>query len=286
MRSRPPIKMLSQLMVQQPQLIWLLIRNLLHKHLTVEYDYLFGNGRSRNPRQISLKITNQCNLRCEMCAQWGMSGYNLDRTKDDLDETVPLEAYQRMADEVAGNKPIFYIWGGEPFLYPDLMPLMAYLKEKRLTTTVVTNGISLKKHAPQLVAMGLDGLMVSIDGPEQTHDRIRGWDRCYSHLMEGLAQVREERQKARSILPYIAVLITISRHNMGQLVETFEAAEEAGADAVICYYSWFTNPEIGGQHVTIMREHFNVTPSAWEGYVLPYGEIDGELVARQVEQVR
>ncbi|UCH61943.1 MAG: radical SAM protein [Fidelibacterota bacterium] len=286
MRSRTPLKILSQLMVQQPQLIWLIIRNLVRKHLTVEFDYHFRKGFSKNPRQISLKITNRCNLRCEMCAQWGEAGYNFNRPKEEIDEAVPLEIYQRMVDEVAPDRPIFYIWGGEPFLYPDLLPLLAYLKERNLTTTVVTNGLHLSNHAAKLVAMQLDGLLVSIDGPEKTHNRIRGWDQSYSHLLEGLSRIREERHKARSVLPYIAVLITVSRHNMDQLVESFQAAAEAGADVVICYYSWFTNPEIGRHHVAVMQKHFNLTPSTWEGYLLPYDQIDGHLVAQQVRQIK
>ncbi len=285
MRSRVPLKMLSELITQQPQLIWLLIRNLVRKHFSVGYDYHFGNGHSKNPRQISLKITNKCNLRCKMCGQWGESGYNLDKPKEEINRVVPLDIYKQMVDQVAPDNPIFYIWGGEPFLYPDMMPLLWHLKEHKLTTTIVTNGIQLRDNAADLVDMQLDGLLVSLDGTEDVHNNIRGWDNCYAHLMEGLEKVREIKAEKKSLLPYIAVLITISQDNMHQLEEIFEEAAKAGADAVICYYAWFTNPVIGRQHVEVMEQRLDVTPTSWEGYLLPYANIDTAMVTEQVRRI-
>ncbi len=34
------------------------------------------------PQIVTLTVTNQCNLRCRMCAQWSEEGYMLDKTGD------------------------------------------------------------------------------------------------------------------------------------------------------------------------------------------------------------
>jgi MoaA/NifB/PqqE/SkfB family radical SAM enzyme len=147
------------------------IKSLIRKHVTVNLDYHLGkNGFSFPLSQISLKITNKCNLRCKMCAQWGEKGYNLGKPASVIKEVVPLETYKKMVDDVAHLKPIIYIWGGEPFLYDDLMPLVAYMKDKKFVTSVVTNGVKLEQHAEEIVDRGWEVLMLSLDGPGEVHD--------------------------------------------------------------------------------------------------------------------
>jgi radical SAM protein with 4Fe4S-binding SPASM domain len=182
--------------------------------------------------------------------------------------------------------PIFFIWGGEPFLYRDIINVLRYLKQNRLTTTIVTNGLRLADTAQELVQMQLEGLLVSLDGTEHVHNEIRGWDKCYKRLMEGVAELRREKERKKSILPYIAFLITISKDNVHELPEVFKIAETAGADLVVCYYSWFTNPEIGRQHVQIMQERLHTTPAAWNGYVLPVDKIDARAVQKSVSAIQ
>jgi radical SAM protein with 4Fe4S-binding SPASM domain len=285
MHSRVPIKVLSQLLTQQPQLVSQVIKSLYRKHFSVNYDYHFKNGKSAPPKQISLKITNKCNLRCKMCAQWGESGYNFTRPGKVLNEEVPFEVYKNLIDDVTPHKPIFYIWGGEPFLYKPIMDVLYYLKENNLTTTIVTNGIKLKENAAELVNMGLDGLLISLDGTEEVHNDIRGWEDCFQHLVSGLDEVNKHKKEKNSILPYLVFLITVSKDNADSLHEIFKVCQDLNADAVICYYSWFTNEEIGHAHTQLMEQRLDTTPTAWNGYLLSTDEIDIKAVQENVEKI-
>ena len=93
------------------------------------------------PTFVQLRVTNLCNLRCKMCGQWGETG--IFRTQSGADPTdgalerqriqeligakrqLALSDYVRLLDEIAPWNPIMSLFGGEPFLYPDIVPLIA-----------------------------------------------------------------------------------------------------------------------------------------------------------------
>ena len=78
-------------------------------------------GLGRRIHQLSIRITDVCNLRCHTCGQWGDSGFLCGANLKELKkaEVSPQRYQELMRDLVAhGHKPNVYIWGGEPMLYP------------------------------------------------------------------------------------------------------------------------------------------------------------------------
>ena len=142
------------------------------------------------PTFVQLRVTNLCNLRCKMCGQWGDTGIfraqsGADATDGALERAriqeligakrqLALSDYVRLLEELAPYDPIISLFGGEPFLYPDIVPLIREIKARGLTCTVITNGGRLEALARDLVELGIDSIAVSIDGPPDVHDRIRG----------------------------------------------------------------------------------------------------------------
>jgi radical SAM protein with 4Fe4S-binding SPASM domain len=225
--------------------------------------------------QLDIKITNRCDLRCSMCAQWGESGYNLEKSSAELKAgECDAEDYVRLVEEISAWKPLIYIWGGEPLLYPDIRAVVEALKERGMTVSMVTNGTTLASHAEWIVEAGLDLLMVSLDGPDEVHDRVRGLPGAHRRLLEGMAAVREARAASVESGPYIVPLITINRDNTHVLHETFSICEEQEADFVGIYYSWFNNEEVGSAHAERFQRHFGETPTAWQGYCGGAKEVD------------
>jgi radical SAM protein with 4Fe4S-binding SPASM domain len=71
--------------------------------------------------------------------------------------------------------PSFNITGGEPFLRPDFFPLLERLLATGFEVYVLSNGTLINaEKAQRLAALGVDGVQVSLEGTEETHDRIRG----------------------------------------------------------------------------------------------------------------
>lgn len=285
MRSRLPIGYVLQ-MLNQPDVLAHAVRFGFRKRVGVNSDYKRADGHSAPMKQVNIKITNACNLRCKTCGQWGESGYMLSAPSSVVRETVPLDVYKRMVDEVAHLKPWIYIWGGEPFLYNDLMPLVAYMKQKGLLVSIVTNATRLAKYAGELVDIGLDALMVSVDGPREVHDSIRGIPGTYDKLVSAIGAVREERRKRDRKKPFVTFVTTVSQDNDDRLDEIFDVGEQVGADLLLMYYAWFTTEEIGRCHDQVIQSKLGITPKAWHGYLWSFDAIDPQAVIDSVKRIR
>jgi MoaA/NifB/PqqE/SkfB family radical SAM enzyme len=243
-----------------PSVMSLAVRGLIRRNLTVNLHYHRKDNMSPLPLSYNLKITNACNLRCKMCAQWGERGYNFSRPSSEIKQILPLETYKKMIDDIRHLKPGICIWGGEPFLYPQLMELMSYIKKSKLVIELVTNGVKLEENAEELVDLGIEGLMVSVDGPKSIHDDVRGVIGTFDKLMGGLQRVKALKKKKKTNYPNIVFFSTICKENGGALDRVAEIGEDIGIDMMVIFPSWFTTEEIGKKHTEIMENELGCTP--------------------------
>ncbi|MDW7771781.1 MAG: radical SAM protein [Desulfobulbaceae bacterium] len=125
---------------------------------------------------VQLHLTERCNLNCTHCYQTGDKTKELSRQeiRDSADEISDMlkewaEAYQLQFS------PSLNITGGEPLLRRDLFEILADLQSYEFAVYLLTNGTLItEKNAAALSALGVQGVQVSIEGPEKIHDRIRG----------------------------------------------------------------------------------------------------------------
>jgi MoaA/NifB/PqqE/SkfB family radical SAM enzyme len=83
--------------------------------------------------------------------------------------------------------------GGEPLLYPELLPSLAQARELGLETLLVTNGALLTPHyLRQFQERGLHSLIISLDAASgEVHDRHRGLPGLSRHLKDMVPLARE-----------------------------------------------------------------------------------------------
>ena len=62
--------------------------------------------------------------------------------------------------------------GGEPLMHSDLFRLCERLRALGIRTTILTTGLLLGRYSRRIVEH-MDGVIVSLDGPPEVHDRIR-----------------------------------------------------------------------------------------------------------------
>ena len=125
---------------------------------------------------IQWHLTERCNLRCSHCYQEGRCGSELsfDEVRSVLDE---IDEMFRAWQSTYGVElsPSFNITGGEPFLRDDLFGILEDIARRGYDAYVLTNGILVtEERARRLAGFGVKGVQVSLEGPEDIHDAIRG----------------------------------------------------------------------------------------------------------------
>jgi radical SAM protein with 4Fe4S-binding SPASM domain len=120
-------------------------------------------------------LTERCNMACSHCYQSGWNGREMGlpairRTAAEVSEMVEDWA-QRYAMTFA---PSFNITGGEPFLRRDLFDILSVLASLRWQVYLLTNGTLINADKARRLAGLVQGVQVSLEGPEAIHDSIRG----------------------------------------------------------------------------------------------------------------
>ncbi len=278
---------LAKPFLDSPYLLGSMLRGASRKYIRGNLDRWKKTGESNALWLISMRITDKCNHRCAVCGQYGEGGYN--REDNDLPVVkgnVDLDRYKKMIDNIAHLKPHIYITGGEPFLYNGLVELCEHIKEKNLSLQVVTNGVKLEEQAEEIVNDKWDMICVSLDGPEEVHDRCRGVKGAYATMKRGVDKINELKEKNNSRYPKIFMLTTLSSTNYDYLLDTVEECEKFQPDCLVIYYSWFTSREVGEKHREIIKRELGIEPFAWKSYVRDNSGTDFEALRKSVRDVK
>ena len=287
MRSRVPLPLLTKAVTKAPDLTLFILKSLYRKHIGTFKDYKKGNGKAlKPPIQISLRITNICNHRCDVCGQYGKNGYMHFKESKDLLKTLPLETYKKFVDDHAHIKPSYYITGGEPFLYPGLVELCNYMKKKGSVVSVVTNGVMLEKYAEEIVKNKWDMVLVSFDGPKDIHNKCRNFEGAYDSAMNGLIKINKIKKEMKSVKPFVLTSTTISSVNAPVLEETFDIGKEIKPDLMVVYLSWFTSENLGRKHTEILEQNLGVTPYTWKSYTKEFSKDEAKSFKDALTKVK
>jgi MoaA/NifB/PqqE/SkfB family radical SAM enzyme len=128
------------------------------------------------PPFLYLSIINSCNLRCQGC--W----VDVDRER----ELIDLESLNRLIKDAQrqGNS-FFGILGGEPFMHPGLLDLLA--AHRGCYFQIFTNGQFITADiAQRLRQLGNSTPLISIEGREITSDLRRGKRDVFNKTLRGL----------------------------------------------------------------------------------------------------
>lgn len=162
----------------------------------------------RTPRTVEIDITNRCNLRCKYCYFFTGPG--------DTDRDLPTEEWLCFFEEL-GRCAVMDVTlaGGEPFLRKDLQQLIESIVHNRMRYSLLSNGTLITEEiATFLAATGrCNHVQISIDGSApETHDKLRGTGN-FMKAVEGIRVLQKHQ------VP-VAVRVTITRYNVGDLEET------------------------------------------------------------------
>jgi radical SAM protein with 4Fe4S-binding SPASM domain len=163
------------------------------------------------------EITLRCDLACVHC------GSRAGKARpDELTTAECLDLVDQMAD--LGVREVTLI-GGEAYLRDDWLEIVRALRRRGMQATMTTGGRGLSAERVAAAAQaGLQSVSVSLDGLEETHDRLRGVRGAYQSALGALANLR-----AAGIS--ISVNTQINRLSMPELPAILETVIAVGARA-------------------------------------------------------
>lgn len=185
--------------------------------------YRFRTPLAPPPDVIFLVINSVCNLNCKMCdvGQHDKTTqfYNNMNKHTDL----PISTIFKLVNEVAYYKPTFAIISTEPLLYKQWFDVVSYMKKMGCKVQLTTNGVLLEENAEKIVDSGIDVLYVSIDGPREVHDLIRGRNGSWKKSIDGIYKIHRIKKERGVEFPKVQINFTISQYNFNKLCEFIDS---------------------------------------------------------------
>lgn len=152
-------------------------------------------------------VTYRCNARCNMC--------NRFKAPSKPEEEITVEAIKKLPEMYFTN-----ITGGEPFIREDLKDIVRELYKKSDRIVISTNGfftdriVDLCKEFPEI------GIRISIEGLEETNNKIRGLDDGFNKGYTTLKKLVEMGMKD------VGFGMTVQDANAKDLVALYDLSNE------------------------------------------------------------
>jgi len=164
---------------------------------------------SRAPRQVSIALTNRCDLACAHCYA--------PKSRNEL----RIDAVTRWLAEfdAAGTLGVGF-GGGEPTLHQEFVKLCQYAAhETLLSVSFTTHGHHVDKELADYLRGSVHFIRVSMDGVGATYESIRR--RSFSELLERLSDVRS--------ISRFGVNVVVNDQTLPELDEVARVSADAGA---------------------------------------------------------
>jgi radical SAM protein with 4Fe4S-binding SPASM domain len=171
---------------------------------------------------VQLHLTERCNLRCKHCYQTGRNVYEMSlvEVREVVKEIADTLNEWRDAYGIDFS-PSFNVTGGEPFLRGDLFEILSEIEARGFDIYLLTNGILIdKRKAKGLFNLGVKGVQISVEGPKEIHESIRGKG-SYAASMKGVKNLLDEGLK-------VSLNVTLSSINAGSFMDIVDLALNMG----------------------------------------------------------
>ncbi|MBK6380233.1 MAG: radical SAM protein [Chitinophagaceae bacterium] len=116
--------------------------------------------------------------------------------------------------------------GGEALLNPNFFRFCEILKKEKIKITLLSTGLTLKKNAALLVKW-VDDIIVSLDGDEATHNRIRNIPDAFNKMAEGITAIKALKPDFK-----ITCRTVIHRLNYTVWPQIIQSAKNLGLDQI------------------------------------------------------
>ncbi len=215
------------------------------------------------PVDAVLAVTYRCNAKCAMCGIW----------KADPGREIAPETYRKLPATLRDVN----LTGGEPFLREDLPAIHEAVRTASpgARTVISTNGLLTDRIVSQMREIVQTephaGMAVSLDGPRDVHDRLRGVRGAYEKALNTVNALQDAG------IANLRLAFTATRENVHCLNQVYDLARELGVQFTCAvqhgssHYFHLPPPEerlpadeLGRQLARVIRRELrSLSPKRW-----------------------
>ncbi|HTE32026.1 MAG TPA: radical SAM protein [Chryseolinea sp.] len=161
---------------------------------------------------------SRCNCRCVMCDIW-----KANHNKQEI-SVIELQKHVGQFKQLGVKEVVFS--GGEALMHTNLWGLTKLLRDENMELTLLSTGLLIETHAEQIVRDFRD-VILSIDGSQPVHDRIRNVPRGFEKITSGIKALKTLQPSFRTTARCV-----LQKQNFTDLVNIVRATEAIGIDQV------------------------------------------------------
>jgi len=193
-------------------------------------------GKMPVPRTMEFFLSNVCNHACAGCHSRYMH-------KDEV-QFLEYDTMKEVVSDIAelGVEGVEISGGGEPLMYPQIIPAIAFMRSKGLKVGMFSNGTLLTREISEFLVQNLLFLRIAFDaGTRETYKKIHGRDAfdCLQENLRTLVGIRTEMRadngskaagRKHQSLVTLGAKYLVSSKNWHELAVAAELARESGLD--------------------------------------------------------
>ena len=235
------------------------------------------DGIAPIPEILQFHVTSKCNLRCRMCWCWGDSGTKPKRRE------LSVEEIKTMFDKVECSSEHVVLTGGEPLVRRDIVEILRYGKSLGRKMGLFTNATLITPEIAKVMATTVTGMVISLDGPEEDHDKIRGKG-TFQKTMGGIKLVQDVTRSLGRVMP-IRINCVISSINIMELDKMVDIAVGIGSQLSLQHII-FLDAWAAERHNLFMRDNFGIDDNVADGFVTRLNRINSNVLVAKLHRAR
>lgn len=163
------------------------------------------------PRRIELEATTRCSLRCIKCEQ---------RYWKEKQKNMSLTEFSIIMEQFPELRAISLSGIGHNFENPEYMEMLRYCKKRRLYTQFFDTFLLVNKsRAKELVKIGIDRIMISIDAANsETYKEIQVGSNL-NIVTKNLESIVCFKNQAKSLIPELCFVFVVMKNNLSEMPE-------------------------------------------------------------------